>query len=50
VKPEGGGCVVVWLEDVTVRRVPRFAAPVVAKLGAAGFKLGMRKLGKIVER
>jgi hypothetical protein len=27
-----------------------FAAPVVAKLGATGFKLGMRKLGKIVER
>ena len=49
VKPEGAGCVVVWLEDVTVRHVPGFAAPIVAMLGAAGFKLGMRKLGKIVE-
>lgn len=50
VKPEGAGCVVVWLEDVTVPYAPGFAAPVVAKLGAAGFKVGMRKLAKIVER
>lgn len=49
VKPEGVGAVVTWLEDVTVARVPRFAAPVVAKLGAAGFQVGMRKLAKIVE-
>lgn len=50
VKPEGAGCVVVWLEDVQVRRVPRPASPVVARLGAVGFKLGMRRLAKIVER
>ena len=50
VKPEGAGCVVTWLEDVTVPYAPGFAAPVVAKLGAAGFKVGMRKLAKIVER
>lgn len=50
VKPEGAGCVVVWIEDVTVPYVPGFASPVVAKLGAAGFKVGMRKLAKLVER
>lgn len=50
VKPEGGGSVVIWLEDVTVPHVPGVAAPIVAKLGAMGFKLGMRKLAKIVER
>lgn len=50
VKPEGAGSVVVWREDVTVPYVPGFASPVVAKLGAAGFKVGMRKLAKIVER
>lgn len=49
VKPEGGGSVVTWLEDVTVPYLPRFTAPVVAKLSAAGFGLGMRKLAKIVE-
>ena len=48
VKSEGAGCVVTWIEDVTVPYVPGFAAPVVAKLGAAGFKVGMRKLAKIV--
>ena len=49
VEPDGDGCVVVWLEDVTVPYVPGFAAPVVAKLSALGFKQGMRKLGKLVE-
>ena len=49
VEPDGGGCVVTWLEDVTVPYVPGFAAPVVAKLSALGFKQGMRKLGKLVE-
>ena len=49
VKPEGGGCVVTWLEDVTVPHVPGFAAPVVARLSAVGFRLGMRRLAKLVE-
>ena len=49
VKPEGAGCAVVWIEDVTVPYAPGFTARVVAKLGSAGFKLGMRKLAKIVE-
>jgi len=50
VKPEGGGCVVTWREDVTVPVVPGFAAPIVATLSAAGFRLGMRRLAKLVER
>jgi len=49
VAPEGSGSVVTWLEDVVVPRLPGFAAPVVAKLSAAGFRLGMRRLGKIVD-
>ncbi len=35
-----------WFEDVTIRFVPQFLAPVVAKLGAMGFKQGMRGLDK----
>lgn len=46
VEPEGSGAIVTWIEDVTVPYVPRFAAPVVARLGAAGFRVGMRKLAK----
>ena len=49
VEPDGDGCVVTWLEDVTVPYVPGFAAPIVGKVGALGFKLGMRKLAKLVE-
>ena len=41
-----GDCEVVWIEDVTVRRVPSFLAPIAKVIGAAGFKLGMRKLAK----
>lgn len=48
VAPEGSGSVVTWREDVTVPYVPGFAAPVVARLGAAGFRLGMRKLAKVL--
>ena len=32
--------------DVTVPVVPQFTAPVVGKLGAAGFSFGMRRLAK----
>ena len=49
VEPDGDGCVVTWLEDLTVPYVPGFAAPAVAKLSALGFKQGMRKLAKLVE-
>jgi carbon monoxide dehydrogenase subunit G len=50
VKPEGHGCVVVWVEDVTVPYLPRALAPVLARLGAAGFRIGMRRLAKIIAR
>ena len=50
VKPEGAGSVVVWIEDVTVPRTPSFAAPIVAKLGAIGFRIAMRRLAKHLRR
>lgn len=43
---DGDGAVLDWFEDVSVRRVPQFLAPVAARLGAAGFKQGMRRLAK----
>ncbi len=50
VAPEGNGAVLHWFEDVTVPYVPQFAAPVVGRLGALGFKSGMRKLAKLLAR
>lgn len=46
VEPEGAGSVVVWTEEVVVPRTPSFAAPIVARIGAAGFKIAMRRLAK----
>ncbi len=45
----GNGTDLVWFEDVTISRVPRFLAPLVAALGAGGFKQGMRRLAKVTE-
>lgn len=42
----GGGSVVKWFEDVTVRYVPQFVAPLLNRAGAAGFRLGMKKLAR----
>lgn len=50
VRPEGAGSSVVWVEDVIVRRVPQFVAPVAAVGGAAGFKVAMRRLAKHLAR
>ncbi|MEP1126075.1 MAG: SRPBCC family protein [Ilumatobacter sp.] len=44
VVPDGVGSRLDWFEDVTVRFVPQFLAPVVGKLGALGFKQGMKGL------
>lgn len=44
--PDRAGSTLVWIEDVTVPRVPQFLAPIVARLGAAGFSLGMRSLAR----
>jgi hypothetical protein len=39
-----------WIEDVAVPRLPQFLAPILAAAGAAGFRFGMRRLARIVER
>ena len=39
-----------WIEDVTVPHVPQFLAPVVGRLGAAGFKLAMISLARQMRR
>ncbi|MFT4656893.1 MAG: hypothetical protein ACJAXA_002863 [Candidatus Aldehydirespiratoraceae bacterium] len=46
VAPNGDGSGLDWFEDVTIRFVPQFLAPVFAKLGAIGFKQGMKGLAK----
>ena len=46
VTPQGDGARLEWLEDVDVRRLPSFLAPVAAKIGATGFRFGMRNLAK----
>lgn len=48
VEPRAAGSVMVWTEDVTVARIPQFLAPVIARLSALGFKLGMRKLAAVL--
>ena len=50
VEPDGDGSQLVWLEDVTVPYTPQFLAPVLARVGAAGFKQGMRSLAKLLDR
>ncbi len=42
VTPDGDGSVVDWVEDIEMRRLPQFLAPVAGKLGALGFKQGMK--------
>lgn len=42
----GSGAVVKWFEDVSVPYVPQFVAPVLNRGGAAGFRLGMKKLAR----
>jgi hypothetical protein len=48
VSPAGTGSEVRWLEEVTVPLVPRLLAPLVGGVGAAVFRLGMRRLGRLV--
>jgi hypothetical protein len=50
VAPNGQGARVEWIEDVTVRWLPRLLAPVAAWFGASGFKMGMRRLNRMVAR
>jgi len=44
----GQGARVEWIEDVTVRWLPRLMAPVAAWFGALGLKLGMRRLNRML--
>lgn len=44
VEPAANGARVVWFEDVTMKWLPRLLAPVASRIGAIGFKLGMRRL------
>ena len=45
------GSTIDWFEDVQVKYLPRFLAPVAAKAAASGFKHGMKRLAKLlVER
>ncbi len=48
VEPHGPGAVVTWIEDVEVKYAPRFLAPVLTKVGAVGFKQGMKGLAKVL--
>ena len=50
VTAEAAGSRVDWFEEVTVPYLPQLLAPVVNRLSAAGFSLGMRRLAKIVEK
>ena len=50
VTPDEAGSRVDWFEDVTVPYLPRLLAPVVNKMSAAGFKMGMKKLASVIER
>ena len=46
VRPTDTGSEVLWLEDVTVRYLPRLLAPIAGWVGAFGFRMAMRKLSK----
>lgn len=47
---EGGGSVVTWIEDVTVKYVPGPAAGITSRVGAAGFRQAMKSLAKVLAR
>lgn len=42
------GSRVEWFEQVTVPYLPQFLAPIVGKVSALGFSLGMRQLAKVI--
>lgn len=49
--PSGtSGCVLDWFEEVTVRYLPQFVAPIGAWIGAFFFRQGMRKLDGVIRR
>ena len=44
----GEGSSIDWFEDVDVKYLPRFLAPIVAKLSAVGFRQGMKRLDGVL--
>jgi len=50
VAPRGDGSTLEWVEDVTMKHVPQFLAPIAGKVGALGFKQGMRGLAKSLSK
>lgn len=49
VSSDGDGALLEWNEDVTVRYLPRVLAPVVRVMSAAGFKLALRSLDRVLQ-
>lgn len=43
-----GGSLLNWFEDVRVPYLPQLLAPLVGKISAAGFRLGMRRLARLL--
>ncbi|MGI9625134.1 MAG: SRPBCC family protein [Acidimicrobiales bacterium] len=50
VAPLAEGTRVEWHEDVSVRYLPRFVAPLAAVLGSIGFRQGMKRLDTLLAR
>lgn len=46
VAPHAKGSRLEWFEDVSISFIPGFLAPVVNRLSAQGFSMGMKKLAK----
>ena len=50
VTPDGDGSRVDWVEDIELRWLPQFLAPIAGWLGAMGFKQGMKGLAKLLSK
>jgi len=46
VRPDGDATMLEWREDVTVRWLPQFLAPIAEQLGILGFKMALRSLDR----
>ena len=47
VTPRPGGCVIRWVEDVTVPRAPRCIAPLLSHVGALSFRFALHRLERL---
>lgn len=48
VTERGDGSSIDWFEDVDVKYLPRLLSPIVAKMGAFGFRQGMKRLDGVL--